>query len=186
MFDDAVGSDATNSNGNGKGQADGEGGTTQTALTFDTWQSSLPDEQKSLIESHTKGLKSALEAERGSRKDLEKQVRELAAKAEKGSDAERQLTELANKIQESDRRADFFDAAHRAGVTNLKLAYLTATMEDLFDRKGNADFEAMKKQFPELFGVRKSPAGNAGEGTDGGTPAPADMNARIRRLAGRT
>lgn len=170
---------------NGNGQSAGNEGSTQSALTFETWQSSLPDEHKALIESHTKGLKSALESERGSRKDLEKQVRDLATKAEKGSETEKQLTEFANKLHEADRRADFFDAAHRAGVTNLKLAYLTATADDLFDKKGSVDFETMKKSYPELFGTRKTPAGNAGDGTESDTTVGADMNTRIRRAAGR-
>lgn len=160
--------------------------TSDETLAFDTWLPKQDEKVRALIDGHTKGLKNALDSERGSRKDLEKQVRDLATKAEKGSDAEKQLTELADKLSDSDRRADFFDAAHKVGVSNLKLAYITAKEEDLFDKKGNVDFASMKKSFPELFVGKKTVNGSAGDGTDDTTTVQTDMNARIRRAAGRT
>jgi len=175
--------------GGGGGQSNNDGkqdGNDGEALTFDAWLGKQDDKVKGLLESHTKGLKNALDTERESRKGLEKQMRELATKAEKGSEAEKQLTAFADKLAESDRRADFFDAAHKAGVTNLKLAYTIAVSDEMFDKKGNVSFDTMKKTYPELFGVKKAPAGSAGEGTEGNTNVAADMNARIRRLAGRT
>lgn len=173
--------------GGGGGQSNGDGGGDgdQGALTFDAWFEKQDPTIKGLLDGHTKGLRSALETERENRKGLEKQVRDLAAKAEKGSDAEKQLTGFADKLAEADRKADFYDAAHKAGVTNLKLAYITAVTDDLFDKKGSVNFETMKKAYPELFGTKKTPAGNAGDGTEGGTNVAADMNARIRRQAGR-
>ena len=172
----------TSSSSNNNNSSNSDGG----ELTFDAWLEKQDEKVKGLLDGHTKGLKSALENERSTRKDLEKQVRDLASKAEKGSTAEKQLTEFADKIAESDRRADFFDAAHKAGVTNLKLAYTVAVSEDLFDKKGNVDFGKLKTAFPELFGTKKTPSGNAAEGTEGNTNVAADMNARIRRQAGRT
>lgn len=181
-FDDSA---AGGGAGGGQAQANGSQSGEGETLTFEAWIEKQDDKVKSLLEGHTKSLKSALDTERGSRKDLEKQVRDLASKAEKGSAAETQLTALADKLSDSDRRADFFDAAHKAGATNLKLAYITAKEEDLFDKKGNVDFVQMKKSFPELFASKRAPDGNAAEGTENNNNVAFDMNSRIRRQAGR-
>lgn len=174
------------SKGDDKGDGKGDGKSDDSnALTFESWIEKQDATVKGLLDGHTKGLKNALDSERESRKGLEKQVRELAGKAEKGSEAEKQLTALADKVAESDRRVSFFDDAHKAGVTNLKLAYTVAVNDELFDKKGNVSFDTMKKAYPELFGTKKAPAGNAGDGTDGQTNVAADMNSRIRRQSGR-
>lgn len=159
--------------------AQGEG-----ELTFEKFVESLDDVKKGLLDSHTKGLKTALESERESRKGFEKQVKDLAAKAEKGSELEKQLSELSAKVEGENKRAAFYEDAHTAGITNLKLAYLVATTEELFDKKGSVDFAALKTRFPELFS-KPIPNGNAGEGA-GGPTSIQDMNAAIRRMAGRT
>lgn len=154
-------------------------------LTFDNWVKDQPEEIKTMLDGHTKGLKSALESERGSRKDLEKQLRDLAKKAEAGSEAEKQLTALADQQAAANQRADFYEQAHREGVTNLKLAYTVAVSEELFDKKGNVDFSEMKKSYPELFGQAPRANANAGTGTQK-PPSPAqNMNDYIRRASGR-
>jgi hypothetical protein len=155
-------------------------------LTFDGWIKDQPDDVKNLLEGHTKGLKSALESERGSRKDLEKQLRELAKKAEAGSDTEAQLTALADQQATATRRADFYESAHREGVTNLKLAYTVAVSDDLFDKKGNVDFAEMKKSYPELFGQAPSANANAGSGTKVPPKPTKSMNDFIRKSSGRS
>lgn len=159
---------------------------TQAApLEFDTWIAAQPEPVKAAIESHTKGLKSALEGERNGRKQLETQLREMAGKAEKGSETQAQLTQLADTVKGETARADFYEAAHAAGVTNLKLAYLVATADQLFDRKGSPDFAALKASYPELFaGAKRPPAGDAGAGTNK-PPTGQSMNDAIRRASGR-
>ena len=142
----------------------------QQLLKFDDWLKDQPDPVKALLDGHTKGLKSALDSERDARKKSERELREMAGKADKGSEAEAKLTALADQMAESDRRADFYDAAHAAGVSNLKLAYIAAVQGEMFDRHGKVNFEALKKDYPELFaGASKNkPAGNAGNGTQSG------------------
>lgn len=153
--------------------------------SFAEWLEKQDATIKGLYDSETKGLKTALDSERTSRKDLEKQLRDAAAKLEKGSEAEKQLTDMADKVAESDGKADFYEAAHGQGVTNLKLAYLVAKQDQLFDRKGNPDFEALKRGYPELFGKPGTPPpGNAGAGTGAPPPKKQDMNAFIRAAAG--
>jgi hypothetical protein len=163
------------------------GGQQQQPPTFDAWLATVDDGVKGLIDGHVKGLRTALESERGGRKDLEKQVRDLAKVAEKDSDAQKRLTEIADKLSETDRRAAFYEAAHAVGVTNLKLAYTVAVQDEMFDRHGNPNMERLKQAYPELFaGARATvqPAGNAGRGTNQITPATG-MNVFIRRAAGR-
>lgn len=149
-------------------------------LTFDGWIKDQPDDIKAMLDGHTKGLKSALESERGSRKDLEKQLRDLAKKAEAGSEAERQLTALADQQAAANQRVDFYEQAHREGVTNLKLAYTVAVSEDLFDKRGNIDFAEMKKSYPELFGQAPRANANAGTGTRTSPKSTFDMDDYIR------
>lgn len=175
-------SGSQSSDGDGEG-AGGEGNT--TTLTFDAWQKDLSDEQKGLLESHVKGLKSALDSERGSRKDLERQLRDMAKKAEAGSEAQTQLTKLADDLGTADRKADFYEAAHAAGVKNLKLAFTVAATEEMFDRHGRVNFDEMKKAYPELFGTTNTPRGDAGSGTDKKPKAGNGMNDFIRTAAGR-
>ncbi len=171
----------------GQGQGAGDQGNQDgQGQTFENWLAGQPDQVKTLLDGHVKGLKSALESERDARKGLEKQLRDLAAKVEKGSEAEKSLTGMADRVAEGDRRVDFYEEAHAAGVTNLKLAYTVAVQDEMFDRKGRVNFEEMKKQYPELFGGRPAAAkGNAGAGTQGGQGTKGGMNEFIRRSAGR-
>lgn len=186
LFDANAAGGGTTSNSDESTSAGDNSAGNSTTLTFDDWQASLPDDQKVLIEDHTRGLKSALESERGTRKDLEKQLRDLAKEAEKGSKAETQLTQLADQLQTADRRANFYELAHMAGVKNLKLAYTVAVNDEMFDKHDRVNFDEMKKQYPELFVSTKPPRGDAGSGTESTTTQASDMNTLIRRRAGRS
>jgi len=158
----------------------------KTPANFDEWLKTQPADVQKLYNDDIAGLKSALTSERQQRKDLEGQLRDAAAKAEKGSEAEKLLTEQADQLQGLELQAAFYDDAHTQGVTNLKLAWMAAQEVDAFDRRGNVNWEALKTQFPELFGKSTIPAGDAGKGTQ--TPPTGDeksMNAFIRAEAGR-
>jgi len=153
-----------------------------TNETFEEWIAKQPEAIKTSYAAHTGGLKSALEDERKGRKDLEKQLRDLAKKAEKGSDAEATLNAQADKLSALERQSSFFDHAHTAGVRNLKLAYLAAQQAELITDKGECDFTKLKTAYPELF--LAAPQGNAGAGT-GGQQQTFTMNDAIRHAAGR-
>ena len=153
-------------------------------LTYEIWYSEQDDTIKGLLDGRLRVLKSALDTERENRKGFEKQIKELAGKSEKGSEAEQQLTALSEQIAATDRKAAFYEAAHAAGIVNLKLAFIVASTDNLFDKKGNVDFLMMKTNYPELF-AKPVPNGNAGEGA-GGPQGTLDMNAAIRRLAGKS
>jgi len=160
----------------------------QVPESYDAWLETQPAVIRSLLDDHVKGLKGALETERGNRKDLEKKVRDLATKAEKGSELEKHAITLADSLKDADARADFYEEAHLAGVTNLKLAYVVTQQDKLFDRYGKPDLMKLREGYPELFKAEKpkvTPAGNAGSGTGGEPPKRAGMNEWIRKSAGR-
>jgi hypothetical protein len=174
-------------------QPSGQGETPDAPKNWDEWHESLSDDLKGLIKTRfdddTKGLKSALESERSAKKELEKQLREVAAKAEKGSEFEKQLTELAGKLESEGKRAEFYEAAHKSGVTNLKLAWRVAQEDELFKRDGSPDIDALKADYPELFKQDAPPPSqrtNAGAGTNGNAPAKQTMNDIIRQAAGKS
>ena len=156
----------------------------QPNVTFESWLDKQDGQVKELYQGHITGLKGALESERTARKDLEKQVRDLAKKAETGSESQKQLTELADKLSATERQNAFYDRAHSMGVRNLKLGYVAVREAGLIDDRGEVDWDKAKKQFPELFTSTQTAKSNGGEGT-GSVPGKVDMNQLLRQAAGR-
>lgn len=152
--------------------------------TFETWLEKQNDNVKGLYTTHTTGLKSALENERTANKTAQAQLRELARKAEKGSELEAALTRQADQFSQLERQASFQDRAHTAGVRNLKLAYLAANQAGLVNERGECDFSKLRTEYPELF-VAPPPPGNGGNGTATPTPQALTMDQIIRGAIGR-
>lgn len=154
--------------------------------TFEAWLGQQPDDVRGRYEQHTSGLRSALESERETRRNLERQIRTAARQQEEGSTARQQLEQIAGQLSEQNHRADFYEEAHRNGVTDLRLAYLAARDAGLIDDRGRVDMNTLRTRYPHLFETRRvAPAGNAGNGT-GVDPKPqSSMNTFIRRSAGR-
>ena len=145
--------------------------------TFEDWFANQPDDVKALISDHERGLKSALDAERGNTKALSRQISDLQGAAEKGSELEKQLSTLQAKLTESERHANFIDGAASAGCTNAKAAYkLAKADEDLWKRDGSPDWEAIKETAPEFFQKPKPASENAGSGTDKDPQAGSKMH----------
>ena len=157
----------------------------ETPASWDAWIETQDENVKGLYESHITGLRSTVKATRDERDTLKSQVKELSQKAEKGSEFEKSLAEFTSKLEQAERRATFIEESIKPeiGCRNPKAAYALAMADNLFDRKGNADWSAIKAAAPEIFG-KPSVAGNAGSGTSN-PPVKADMNAYIRHLAGR-
>ena len=156
------------------------------ALGWDAFHAGLPEEAQKLIASRESGLKSALDTERDSRKDVEKELRETAGKLKKDSDAQKEVLKLADAVAAGNEKADFYEEAHDEGVSNLKLSYVVAVQDGLINKRGKIDWSTMKESYPELFGKKKLPPGGAGEGTGGKRPGEkVDMNKLIRKKAGR-
>jgi hypothetical protein len=164
-----------------------------TAETWETWVASLDEAERGrmtrLYEDKNTGLIKALDSERERAKSLEKSMRELAGKAEKGSDNEKLLTEMADKLDLANRKADFFRDASKPdlGLADPEAAWILADAKpDAFrDRKGNIDFDALKQAHPWLFRQpRPTPTANAGAGTGGDPTTAQDFNDAIRTAAG--
>lgn len=173
-------------NGNAGGQTQSPGADGGTPPTWETTLETLTEEQRGLFDAHVQGLRGALDSERQQRRDFERQLREATGQLEEGSELRTQLEEMTARLDEAERRADFASEAGRQGVTNVHLAWLAARDAELFDRRGNTDWAALRERCPELFSDRQQQraAGNAGAGTNT-PPAPTDMNTAIRRAAGR-
>jgi len=169
--------------------------TSPVEQTWDSWLAQRPEAERTLINDlyakKNAGHASALESERQARREMEKQIRDLAKAAEAGSDSQNKLTGLADQLAVAERRADFYEAAAKpdVGIVDVKAAWLIANAESdaYFDKRGNLNVELLKKEHPSLFAQpRPTPKGNAGSGTqnaDGG--AATSMNDIIRRAAGR-
>lgn len=159
--------------------------TSETPASFETWLGTQDETVKKLYTEHTAGLQNAVKATRQERDDLAKQIKDLLPKAEKGSELEKSLTEFSTKLEAAERRAAFAEEASRpeTGCRNIKAAYALAVADNLFDRKGNPDWTAIKGAAPELFGSPGT-SGNAGAGTNT-SPPTGGMNEYIRRAAGR-
>lgn len=169
-------------NQNPKG-AEGEPKLTQNE-TFEEWLNKQDEKTKAILDGHAKGLKDALVAEREAKKEMSKQLQELAKKAEKGSEVEKQLTETANALQASEKRASFYEEAIQPviGCINPKAAYALAISENLF--KGDKPlWDEIKKLAPELFA--KASTTDGGRGGEKSPKGENNINAQIRRMAGR-
>lgn len=154
---------------------------------YDKWLGEQPEHVKSGLEKSTSGLKNALESERTQRKDFAKQIKDLSAKAEKGSEAEKALGEMSTRLEQAEQRAAFMEEAVKPenGCANPRAAFLVAQADGLFKRSGEPDWAAIKQAAPELFGRTKTPPGNAGSGKESPPAAQGGMNAFIRAAAGR-
>lgn len=161
------------------------GGTPESELTFDAWYGKLDVSAKKLLDEHTTGLRAALITERQQRSDLAKQLKDLAGKAQKGSELEQQLAQMERSLELAERKAAFAEDALRPeiGCVSLKAAWALALQDELFDRRGRPDWTALKQTAPELF--RKPGTGTVDGGTGGQQSPRMDMNVIIRRAAGR-
>lgn len=154
-------------------------------LTFETWFDQQDESTKTLLESHTRGLKSALESERSDRKTLAKQVKELSDKAGEGSALKEQLDKLNSEMENREMRAVFYEEAHKQKVVDLKAAFVIAKDSGLIDDRGRIDWDTFKTQHGYLIERQPTPRANAGNGTTAPQPsASTDMNALIRKAAG--
>jgi hypothetical protein len=153
-----------------------------TPLTYETLYSGLDATSRDLVDGNIEGLQGALKTERDARTKAEEDLRDVADKLEKGSEAQKEVLRLADDVAANTKRADFYEDANTAGVSNIKLAFHIATTEDMFKRRGGVDFEALKKDYPELFVMKGRKAeGGAGDGTSAELTSKGTFNDWIRR-----
>jgi len=173
------------------GTPEGQGGTpeAQEPTQPQSWADYLkaqPADVQGLYEADVKGLKTSLETERTQRKELSKQLTELSAKAEKGSELEQAINDMTARLSAAESRASFYEEASKPGIgcANPQLAYIAANEIGAIDAKGRVNWDVLKGQFPELFKTRAQGSADGGAGTRA-QPPTGGMNAFIRRSAGR-
>jgi len=154
-----------------------------TPEEFAAFLKAQPPQAREAYDAHTRSLQSGLEREREANKTLRKDLKAIASAAE--GITKQDLDALSEKLTVADRRIDFYRLALREGVLNVDLAWLAAQEIGALDKHGAPDFSILKAQYPELFPARRKPAAQAGAGANGEAPTGTDMNAFIRRSAGR-
>jgi len=176
------------SGGGGGAQAEGQGDPPDKndAPSWDDYYGGLDATSKTLVDGRLSSLESVLKEERENKRRLEKSIKDLGAKAEKGSDLEKSIDELRTQLEEANRRSAFFEGAAKQGVTSARLAYLAAKEAQAFDNSGNVNWERLKEAHPELFKAEPKPGGQKDAGAGGGSNTSSDINAAIRRAAGRS
>lgn len=141
-------------------------------MEFETWLAEQSDEVRTLIEQRQA-------AGADERHALEAELHELREKTKSGA-------ESAQRMEEAERRSQFYEEAFRFGITNVKLAYLLAREEKLFDASGDANWAQLRARYPEVFSGRATPSRIGSGLRSGATPSEdIDMNAWIRQVAGR-
>lgn len=159
----------------------------ETPASFEEFLEAQPEPIKTLYNSHSEALLNTVKATRSERDEMAKKIKELTKGMAEGSEAKRQLEEISAELEKTQRRAAFLEDAMKPELQckNPKAAWLLAEASNLFDRRGLPDWQAIRAEAPELFGVVSANA-NAGNGT-GQPPAPQkNMNDFIRRASGRT
>lgn len=154
---------------------------------FAAWLEAQPEPVKKLVGGKIERLHGDLHTERQQRKTFADQIKDLAPKAEKGSEFERQLGEMTTQLEQANQRAAFMEDAGKSeiGCSNPRAAFLVAQADGLFSKRGEPDWTAIKQAAPELFRSTKAPPGNAGSGNGSPPAQPGDMNTIIRQAAGR-
>jgi hypothetical protein len=157
----------------------------ETPADWDAAFAALPEATQKLYEKHVTGLKNTVKALRDEKGTLSDQLRDAAKTADEKTAAA--LNDLAVKQETAERRASFYEDGATNGVDpgNLRLAWIAARDADLFDRRGNPDWNALKEKFPALFKTTTaSPATHAGAGTQT-PPALAEQDPIRAALAAR-
>ena len=162
----------------------------QAPNTWDEYIETLDDTAKSLYDDHITGLKNTVQATRDERDTFKSQLAEViqALDGKKPGQVREELEALQSNMADLSRRSQFFEeAAALTGpdrCSNVRLAWMTATADDLFNRDGSPDWAAIKEIAPEIFGT-KVPQAHAGGGTNKPPADSVDPNAILRRMAGR-
>lgn len=180
-----------------------------TYANLDEWLGAQGDDVRTvlnpLLDAHVAGLKSALKSERQARRDADAKVTDFGNKLKKfeGKDGEsvelrKQFDELQAGFLEASRKANFLASAAEVQVDGKRLrnanaAYKLAKADDLFNDKGECDFNKLADAYPEFFEpIAKPPAAptgsrgsNAGNGAGRPPAAPVSFDDSIRFAAGR-
>jgi hypothetical protein len=159
----------------------------QAPQTWDAFVATLPAEAKVLYEGHITGLTNTVKATRAERDAFQERVKAITtALGQDPADVKRRLDELTAELERAERRGTFTEQAIQPeiGCRNPRVAYMVAEAQNLWTRRGDPDWAAIKQAAPELFGPAVA-RGHAGTGTNAPPATKTTMNDFIRRAAGR-
>jgi hypothetical protein len=148
---------------------------------FEKWLESQTPEVKTLIQERFSVLERTISATREERDSYSKDLKDLAKKVEKGSEAETKIAELSDKLVKTERKYTFLEKATAEGCVRPSVAFAVASHENLWDNQGEPDWKRIKESAPELFKVSNLKS-NAGAGTKT-VVADEDPNTAIRAAA---
>lgn len=156
--------------------------------TWDEYLDQLPQEAVGLYNEHVTGLKNTVKATRDER-DTFKGRLDAVIESLDGKNPEEvrnQLTDMQKELTTANQRSVFFEQAANPeiGCRNARLAWITAQTENLFDRNGNPDWDAIKQVAPEIFGTKRRDVG-AGQGNRVQNQTSMGPNEWIRKQTGR-
>lgn len=156
-------------------------------LDFDAWLLTQDESTKGLIEARFTTLENTVKATRGERDGFAQEIKKLAAGQKEGSEARAQLDKISAQLEATERRAAFLEEAMNPAlqVRNPRAAWLLAEAGSHFKKNGLPDWDAIKAEAPELFGIPTARA-NAGYGTQQPPDPSKSMNAFIRSASGRS
>lgn len=170
-----------------KPEGDNKPEETSSPATFDEWYEEQPAEVQTLITTHTKGLKNALEAERATRGELEKKLKKMT-RSEEDPEKKKELEALTGRLHDLEIESAFFRQAIQPelGVTDPDLALIAARHDKLIDESGDVDWDKLRELRPALFHAptRKTPPAQGGAGSPSSGTKPKSMNKFIRTASG--
>lgn len=149
---------------------------------FDKWLETQTEEVKTLIAERFSSLENTVKATREERDTFKGELKELAKKVTDDSEAGIKISELSKKLEVSERKANFIEQAVKQGVIRPTAAYAIASTENLYDDKGNPDWNKLKESVPELFKVANT-SNNAGSGTNKAALPHRNVNEAFREAA---
>lgn len=156
-------------------------------LDFETWLNSadakLKETIKPLFDAHVEKLLNTVKETRRERDSYQKDLRDAIKKLDAKSDEAKSLSDIADKFDEANKRADFYEEAPGNGCRNPKAAFALVKADSLYTRSGAVDWKALKEIAPELFGEasRLPKRKTSGSGTDRDQSDSMSMNDWIRR-----
>jgi hypothetical protein len=152
------------------------------------WYDSLDEPTRGVVDAYNVKLQNALKEERQQRKELQKQLKELAARPVDDTQWKSKIEEISGQLTEANLKASFYEsAAEQANLPAKRyaVAYKIAKIDGLISDDGEVDWKALQEQHDYLFSAptqetQQRKPGNAGSGI-GGKPQPKrGMNDLIR------
>lgn len=164
-----------------EGQETGEESSQETAEEADykKWFSGLDKSIQDRVTKQYSRLENAFTRVKEERTTLKGQI--AAIKADTTKTVEEKISEISARTEEAEKRASFYENLP-PNIVNPKNAYILAQANNCLKKDGSLDLEKFKKACPEQLGRKGTDTrGGSGSSSD---PSSADMNTRIREMAG--